>query len=138
MNGEAGTPLGPNRRRGVVAVTVVNIAAGLAAGWVVLVLSRPSQDELQRAALDEIGLPVELERAPVLGPALDTYTERVSARVVAESRPSAAAALGAGVLAAAGCSVATAEVAGRERLRRGSIARRSVLHDCAEEGAEEP
>ena len=82
MNGEAGTPLGPNRRRGVVAVTVVNIAAGLAAGWVVLVLSRPSQDELQRAALDEIGLPVELERAPVLGPALDTYTERVSARVV--------------------------------------------------------
>ena len=136
MNGDADTPLGPNRRRGIVAVTVVNIAAGLAAGWVVLVLSRPSQDELQRAALDEIGLPVELERAPVLGPALDTYTERVAARVVAESRPSAAAALGAGVVVAAGCFVATAAVAGQDRLRVGSVGRRGVVHDCAEEEAE--
>lgn len=134
MSGEGGKPLGPDRWRRVVAFTVVNIAAGLAAGWVVLVLTRPSQDELQRAALDEIGLPVELERAPVLGPALDTYTERVAARVVAESRPSAAAALGAGVVVAAGCSVAA--VAGRDRLRLGSVGRRGVVHDCAEEEAE--
>ena len=105
MSGEGGEPLGPDRWRRVVAVTVINIAAGLAAGWVVLVLTRPSQDELQRAALDEMGLPVELEGAPVFGPVLDTYTERVAGRVVAESRPSAAAALGAGVVVAAGCSV---------------------------------
>ena len=136
MSGEAGTPLVPNRWRGVVAVTVVNIAAGLAAGWVVLVLTRPSEDELQRAALDEMGLPVELEGAPVFGPVLDTYTERVAGRVVAESRPSAAAALGAGVVVAAGCFVATAAVAGQDRLRVGSVGRRGVVHDCAEEEAE--
>ena len=128
-------PAGPPRWHRMIAVTAVNIAAGLAAGWVVFVLSRPSQDELQRAALDEIGLPVELEAAPVLGPALDTYTERVAARVVAESRPSAAAALGAGVVVAGGCSVATAAVAGRGRRRLGSVGRR-VLHDCAEQEAE--
>ncbi len=134
MSGEGGEPLGPDRWRRVVAVTVINIAAGLAAGWVVLVLTRPSQDELQREALDEIGLPVELEGAPVLGPVLDTYTERVAGRVVAESRPSAAAALGAGVVVAAGCSVVA--VAGRDRLRLGSVGRRGVVHDCAEEEAE--
>ena len=57
-------PAGPPRWHRMIAVTAVNIAAGLAAGWVVFVLSRPSQDELQRAALDEIGLPVELALAP--------------------------------------------------------------------------
>ena len=136
MSSEGGKPLGPDRWKRVIALTVVNLAAGLAAGLIVLSLTRPSQDQLQRAALDEIGLPMELERAPFLGPALDTYTERIAARVVAESKPSAAAALGAGVAVAIVSSLATSAVAARDRIRVGSIGRRGVDQDSAEEEAE--
>lgn len=136
MSSEGGQQLGSNRWWRVLAFTVVNIAAGIAAGLIVLSLTRPSQDQLQRAALDEVGLPMELERAPFLGPALDTYTERIAARVVAESKPSAAAALGAGVAVAIVSSLATSAVAARDRIRVGSIGRRGVDQDSAEEEGE--
>ena len=136
MSSEGGQQLGPDRWKRVIALTVVNLAAGLAAGLIVLSLTRPSQDQLQRAALDEVGLPMELERAPFLGPAPDTYTERIAARVVAESKPSAAAALGAGVAVAIVSSLATSAVAARDRIRVGSIGRRGVDQDSAEEEGE--
>ena len=136
MSSDGGQQLGPNRWWRVLAFTVINITAGFAAGLIVLGLTRPSHDQLQRAALDEVGLPVELERAPFLGPALDTYTERVAARVVAESRPSVAAALGAGVAVAIVGSLATSAVAARDRIRFGSVGRRGVDQDSAEEEAE--
>lgn len=99
----------------IVVLALVNIAAGLAAGLIVLALSRPSQDELQRAALDEAGLPVQLESAPVIGPALDTYTQRIEARIVAESRLSAIAALATGTVVAVGCAVLNQAVTVRRR-----------------------
>ena len=102
-----------------IALALLNVAAGVAAGLIVLVLSRPSQDELQRAALDEVGLPVQLESAPIIGPALDTYTERLEARIVAESRLSATASLSTGVVVAVGGAALNQVVARRRsRLRR--------------------
>jgi hypothetical protein len=54
--------------------------------------------------LDELGLPEELESAPVIGPALDEYTARVSRRVVQESRGSATLAFVVSVTVAAAVS----------------------------------
>lgn len=79
-----------------IVVVVASVLAGLMAGWLVITLHGPSEDELQRAVMDEIGLPPELESSPLLGSALDRYTERMKARVIAESRPSAVAAIAAG------------------------------------------
>lgn len=92
----------PDRRRwsSVAVAAMVGVAIGLAAGWIALGLTRPSDDELQRATLDEIGLPAELEGTPFIGPALDTYTDRIEARITAESRSSAALALAIGVIVA--------------------------------------
>lgn len=110
----AGSPL-VDRWPRIVVLALVNIAAGLVAGSIVLALSRPSQDELQRAALEEVGLPVQLENAPVIGPALDTYTQRIEARIVAESRLSAIAALATGAVVAVGCGVLSQAVTVRRR-----------------------
>lgn len=108
---------GHTGRARLVAVTLVGIAAGIAAGWLAITLTRPSTDELQRAALDEIGLPTELESAPMIGPALDAYTDRVEARVVEESRPSAMVALAIGVTVAVVATVAVTATADSVRAR---------------------
>ncbi len=79
---------------------LIGVAVGLATGWIVLGLTRPSDDELQRAALEEIGLPADLEDAPLISSVLDTYTDRIEERIVAESRSSAGLALAVGVIVA--------------------------------------
>lgn len=88
-----------HRRLGALAAgAAVGIVLGIAVGWILLTLTRPSDDELQRAVLEEVGLPADLEAAPVIGPALDTYTDRVESRVLDETRPSATLALVVGVI----------------------------------------
>lgn len=98
----------------VAIAALIGVAVGLATGWIVLGLTRPSDDELQRAALDEIGLPAALEDAPVIGHALDTYTDRIEARITAESRSSAGLALAVAVIIA----VATTTVASHTAFTR--------------------
>jgi len=107
---------GPRGRwRGVAAAALVGVAVGLATGWITLGLTRPSNDEFQRAALDEIGLPADLEGAPLIGPALDTYSDQIEERIVAESRASAGLALAVGVVIAVVTTVAAHAGAGRLR-----------------------
>lgn len=100
---------------GLAVTAAVGIAVGLAAGWAVLALTRPSDDDLQRAVLEEVGLPADLEAAPVIGPALDTYTDRIEDRILDETRPSATLALGVGVIS--GVTGTVAAHAAAERIR---------------------
>lgn len=102
-------------------------AVGIAAGWAVLALTRPSDDDLQRAVLDEVGLPADLEAAHVIGPALDTYTDRIERRVLEETRPSATLALGVGVI-----SGVSGTVAGGAATKRIRSARDHPPHDDKE------
>lgn len=83
---------------------LLGIAVGAVCGWVTFSLTRPTEGELQRAVLHEVGLPQEIESAPVIGPVLDAYTDRVSRRVVQESRGSTTLALAVSVTAAAAVS----------------------------------
>lgn len=85
----SGPPCGEPRSYLAVPMLLVAIAVGVLCGWATFSLTRPSDGELQRAVLDEFGLPEELEAAPVIGPMLDQYTTHVSRRVVQESRRSA-------------------------------------------------
>ena len=73
---------------------------GLSATLITLTLTRPSDDELQRAALDELGLPVEMESAPIIGPVLDDVTEQITRRMINESRTTATTAALVGVIVA--------------------------------------
>lgn len=109
MRTAADTRSGGRRGRGVAAAAVIGVVVGLATGWIALGLTRPSNDEFQRAALDEIGLPADLEGAPLIGPALDTYSNRIEERIVAESRASAGLALAVGVIIAVVTTVAAAQ-----------------------------
>lgn len=117
VSSAADTDARPARLRWAVlaAVSMVSIAAGIAAGWAVLTLTRPTDDELQRAVLDEVGLPADLETAPIIGPALDTYTDRIEGRILAESKPSATLALAVGVMV--GVTGTVAAHAAAERMR---------------------
>lgn len=103
---------------GLAVTAAVGVAVGIAAGWAVLALTRPSDDDLQRAVLEEVGLPADLEAAPVIGPALDTYTDRIEDRIVEETRPSATLALGVGVISGVAGTVAAHAVAERIRPAR--------------------
>ena len=105
----------PGRRRwsSVALAALIGVAVGLATGSV-LGLTRPSDDELQRAALDEIGPPADLEDAPLISSVLDTYTDRIEARITAESRSSAGLALAVAVIIA----VATTTVASHTAFTR--------------------
>lgn len=97
-------PAGDRRWPRTALLPLVGIAVGALCGWATLSLTRPSDGELQRAALDELGMPEELESAPVIGPALDEYTARVSRRVIQESRGSATLAFVVSVTAATAVS----------------------------------
>lgn len=96
-------PLAGARLGVVAAIAALGIAAGLLAGWLVLEVVRPDRDRLQRAALEEVGLPPELESAVVVGPFLDAYSDKIERRILDESRPGASVA----VVAAAAAAVAT-------------------------------
>ena len=100
------SPAGHRRWLRVVVAALVGVAAGLATGWIALGMTRPGDDELQRAALDEIGLPADLEDAPVIGPELDAYTNQVEERILAEYRFSIGLALTVGVIIAVATTVA--------------------------------
>lgn len=99
-----------------VARTLLVVAAGLVAGAIVFLVTRPSDDELQRAALDEFGLPPALADSPV-APVLDRIAERIADRALAETRTSALAALGtvAAVTAAGVIVVERVDRRGRDR-----------------------
>lgn len=103
---------------GLAGTVAVGIAVGIAAGWAVLAFTRPSDDDLQRAVLDEVGIPADLEAAPVIGPALDTYTDRIEGRVLEEARPSATLALGVGVISGVTGTVAARAATERTRPAR--------------------
>lgn len=94
---------------------MVGIVLGVAAGWAPLAITGPSDDELQRAVLDEVGLAADLESAPVIGPTLDAYTERIEARILDETRPSATLALAVGVIVGVTGTVAACAAGQRSR-----------------------
>jgi hypothetical protein len=96
---------------------LLGIAIGALCGWATFSFTRPSVGELQRSVLDELGVPEELESAPIIGPVLDEYTTRVSRRVVQESRGSATLAFVVSVTVAAVVSTVP-HVAWRRRPRR--------------------
>ena len=130
-----GTRARPDDRRvgPLVAAAGAGIVIGIAAGWTLLVLTRPSDNELQRAVLHEVGLPAELESAPVIGRTLDTYTDRIEARVLDEVRPSATLALAVGVIAGAAGTALACGAAQRSRApqRHGSHENRKIAHACS-------
>jgi hypothetical protein len=89
-------------------ISLFGIAVGALAGWVTLSATRPSENDLQRAVIDEIGLPAELEASPLLAPVIDHYTTRITDRAVRESRGSATLAIALSVVVSAAATATTA------------------------------
>lgn len=79
---------------------LLGVTSGIISAWLVFELTRPSTDDLQRRALDELGLAPGLESAPFVEPVLDEVTERVSRRVIDESASTVVASAAVGVIVA--------------------------------------
>lgn len=54
--------------RHTLGLLAVSLAVGVAVGLIVATMTRPSEKDLQRAALDEIGLSEDLVDSPLIGP----------------------------------------------------------------------
>ena len=114
----------PARRRLARATCVIALLVGLGIGfivsWGVFAATRPDDGDLQRAALDEVGLAPELESAPIIGPIIDEVTDRVAARVIDETRTSVVWSAAAGVVVAVVCCLGVIHLIDRShRLPRG-------------------
>lgn len=86
----------------MILTTLAGLVIGLAVAFFVISATRPSNDELQAAALDEMGLSSDLASSRLIGPILDQMTDKIGDRMVAETRSSVIAGVLAGVVAAAG------------------------------------
>lgn len=82
----------------MIGVGLAAVVLGAASGFIALSLTRPSDDELQRAILDEFGFDEDLESAPIIGPLLDDLTMKSQERAVEETRTSAIAAIVVGLV----------------------------------------
>lgn len=90
---------------------MISAAAGITVGAITL----PPSDELQRAAVEEIGLDPGLLDNPLIAPFVDELTERVEDRLVAEARRSMVLAVTTSTLVAVGGLAAVALVSRRRR-----------------------
>jgi len=105
-------PLSPVR------AVVIGLLLGLisaAAGITVGAITLPTSDELQRTAVEEIGLDPGLLDNPLIAPFVDELTERVEDRLVAEARRSMVLAVTTSTLVAVGGLAAVALVSRRRR-----------------------
>lgn len=99
-----------SRRAGIVTIGAVAFASSVIAVLVAtltIAMTRPSDHELQRAAAEELGLPMALFEVPGVQTLTDDVTDRVAGRVVDESKPSLSLGLAVGMLSG-GLAAATA------------------------------
>lgn len=110
----SGGPRPPSPVRAVVIgllLGLISAAAGITVGAITL----PTSDELQRTAVEEIGLDPGLLDNPLIAPIVDELTARVEDRLVAEARRSMVLAVTTSTLVAVGGLAAVALVSRRRR-----------------------
>jgi hypothetical protein len=90
---------------------LISAAAGITVGAITL----PTSDELQRTAVEEIGLDPGLLDNPLIAPIVDELTARVEDRLVGEARRSMVLAVTTSTLVAVGGLAAVALVSRRRR-----------------------
>jgi hypothetical protein len=98
-----------------VAATSFSALVAVASAVITIGLARPSEHELQRAALEETGLPPGLLDLPAVQPLADDLTSRVANRIIDESQPSLALGAAVGTLAGATSALAATVVLIRSR-----------------------
>jgi hypothetical protein len=99
----------------IVAATSFSALVAVASAVIAIGLARPSEHELQRAALEETGLPRGLLDLPAVQPLADNLTSRVAHRIIDESQPSLALGAAVGTLAGAASALASTVVLIRSR-----------------------
>lgn len=92
----------------VAAAAFISAVVAVSAALITISVTRPSDRELQRAAVDELGLPGFLLDLPGAQVLVDEITDSVSHRVIEESRPSIATGLTVGGLTGAVSAVIAA------------------------------
>lgn len=114
----SGGPRPTARPPSPVRAVVIGLLLGLisaAAGITVGAITLPTSDELQRTAVEEIGLDPGLLDNPLIAPIVDELTARVEDRLVAEARRSMVLAVTTSTLVAVGGLAAVALVSRRRR-----------------------
>lgn len=92
----------------VAAAAFISAVVAVSAAMITIAVTRPSDRELQQAAADELGLPEFLLDIPGAQTVTDDITDRVTHRVIDESRPSIATGLTVGGLTGAASAVLSA------------------------------
>lgn len=92
----------------VAAAAFISAVVAVSAALITISVTRPSDRELQRAAVDELGLPGFLLDVPGAQALADDITDRVTNRVIDESRPSIVTGLTVGGLTGAASAVISA------------------------------
>lgn len=114
----SGGPRPTARPPSPVRAVVIGLLLGLisaAAGITVGAITLPTSDELQRTAVEEIGLDPGLLDNPLIAPIVDELTARVEDRLVGEARRSMVLAVTTSTLVAVGGLAAVALVSRRRR-----------------------
>ena len=99
---------GPSLVIVVAATAFISAVVAVSGALITISVTRPSDRELQRAAADEVGLPGFLLDVPGAQAVADDITDRVTHRVIDESRPSIAMGLTVGGLTGAAAAVTSA------------------------------
>jgi hypothetical protein len=92
----------------IVAAAFISAVVAVSAALITISVTGPSDRELQRAAADELGIPGFLLDVPGAQALADDVTDRVTHRVIDESRPSIATGLTIGGLTGAASAVISA------------------------------
>jgi len=92
----------------VAATAFISAVVAVSAALITISVTRPSDRELQRAVADELGLPGFLLDVPGAQSLTDDITDRVTHRVLDESRPSIATGLTVGGLTGAASAAISA------------------------------
>jgi hypothetical protein len=92
----------------VAAAAFISAVVAVSAALITISVTGPSDRELQRAAADELGLPGFVLDVPGAQALADDITNRVTDRVIDESRPSIAMGLTVGGLTGAASAVISA------------------------------
>lgn len=77
----------------VIAIVVVSLAGAFAVAWQAM----PDDQQLQRDAVEELGIPSAIIDSPIVKPVLDDLTHRIRARAVDDVRHAMLTGLAAGL-----------------------------------------
>lgn len=112
------TPKDEALTRSVIPIAVavfLSASAAVGAALIAVDAARPGHDDLQRAALDELGLPTSLLDAPGAQTIADEFSDRIVDRTVDEAMPSLALGAAAGIATGAAAALASATVLVKNR-----------------------